>query len=377
SSYNRELQNNIIEKLCEVIQSSINISSGPLMKVGIFTGKEEDYVMIAIHHLVVDAISWKILIDDLNRGYIQAIMQRSIQLNGKTISYKSWIMHINEYATNTGFDSERQYWDKIKKSAELFYVKDDGFVFEATTKRSLSYKKCVVNSELTDKLVHKALKKYSTKVNDLLLTALGRTLYHVTHNSNIVISLESHGRHDVGKDVQIDETIGWFTNIYPVEIPVKDNIKDDIITTKECLRSIPNNGMGFSLLQDYDSLTTDVIFNYLGELNYKETDKENTLVVVDMSTGKNIADDNLMMYGIMIDAQIVNETVILSLLYDNGRYRDSYIDNFLNCYKTCLEEIVEHCTRDEEVIKTVSDVGAKDLEEFELDELNNLLEMLN
>ncbi|SHM51676.1 surfactin family lipopeptide synthetase A [Anaerosporobacter mobilis DSM 15930] len=377
SSYNKESQSDIIEKLCEVIQSSINILSGPLMKVGIFTGKEEDYVMIAIHHLVVDAISWKILLDDLNRGYSQVIMQQSIQLTKKTISYKSWILHVNEYATNTGFEKERKYWDKIKKSAELFYVKDDCFVFNASTNRALSYKKSVVNSELTNKLTHKALKKYSTKVNDLLLTALARTLYHVTHNSNIVISLESHGRHDVGKNVQNDGTIGWFTNIYPVEIPVKDCIKDDIITTKECLRSIPNNGMGISLLEDYDSLITDVIFNYLGELNYKEADKENKLVVVDMSTGKNIADDNLMVYGIMIDAQIVNETVIISLQYDNGRYSDCYIDNFLSHYNTCLQEIIEHCTSDEEIIKTVSDVGAKDLEEFELDELNNLLEMLN
>ncbi|MBJ8194042.1 hypothetical protein JDS79_45935, partial [Bacillus cereus] len=76
----------------------MDLSNGPLVKVGLFKTNEGDHLLIAIHHLVVDGVSWRIILEDLDIGYRQALNNDEIKFSKKTDSFKDWAQRLDEYA---------------------------------------------------------------------------------------------------------------------------------------------------------------------------------------------------------------------------------------------------------------------------------------
>ncbi|PFO61644.1 non-ribosomal peptide synthetase, partial [Bacillus cereus] len=103
-----------IEEAANAIQSSIDLREGPLMKLGLFQCKEGDHLLIVIHHLVVDGVSWRILLEDIETGYEQAINGEEIQLPQKTDSFKLWAEQLTRYANSPEMEKEREYWNEIE-----------------------------------------------------------------------------------------------------------------------------------------------------------------------------------------------------------------------------------------------------------------------
>lgn len=83
------------------LQQSINLQEGPLLHAALFKTLTGDYLFLAIHHLVVDGVSWRILLEDLSAGYQQAAAGQTIQLPPKTDSYQEYARRIQEYAQSS------------------------------------------------------------------------------------------------------------------------------------------------------------------------------------------------------------------------------------------------------------------------------------
>ncbi|WP_255288871.1 condensation domain-containing protein, partial [Bacillus cereus] len=180
-----------IEEAVNAIQSSIDLREGPLMKLGLFQCEEGDHLLIVIHHLVVDGVSWRILLEDIGTGYEQAINGEEIQLPQKTDSFQLWTEQLSLYANSPEMEKEREYWNEIEqiptgllpkdKEQDCGLIKDSEVITVQWT------------ASETEQLLKHANRAYNTEINDLLLTALGMGIHKWTGMERIAVNLEGHG----------------------------------------------------------------------------------------------------------------------------------------------------------------------------------------
>ena len=104
-----------VEEEAGILQSSMDLKQGPLVNAGLFKTKEGDYLFLAIHHLVVDGVSWRILFEDITTGYWQAVNGEEIKLPAKTDSFKEWSEKLYEYADSEELQKEIPYWSALEQ----------------------------------------------------------------------------------------------------------------------------------------------------------------------------------------------------------------------------------------------------------------------
>ncbi|MBE5097604.1 condensation domain-containing protein, partial [Bacillus thuringiensis] len=351
-----------IEEAVNKIQSSIDLREGPLMKLGLFQCEEGDHLLIVIHHLVVDGVSWRILLEDIGTGYEQVKNGEEIQLPQKTDSFQLWAEQLTRYANNPEMEKEREYWNEIEKIPMELLPKDEeqdcGLIKDGEN-ITIQW-----TASETEQLLKQANRAYSTEINDLLLTALGRAIHKWTGMENIVVNLEGHGRESILSDLDITRTVGWFTSQYPVILPIeaKDDLSYQIKNIKEGLRHIPNKGIGYGLLKYLSekqekhnfTLKPEISFNYLGQF---DQDLENsTMQISSYSSGLSANTDQLRVFVLDINSMILDGKMLLTINYNRKQYHRETIEQLANGLQESLQEIIKHCVTKEQAELTPSDI---------------------
>jgi non-ribosomal peptide synthase protein (TIGR01720 family) len=278
-----------MERIADDVHTSFDLRLPPLLKAALFAlgvGRRP-YLFLVAHHLVVDGVSWRILLDDLDTAYQQAVRGEAIDLGPKTTSVQDWAQRLSEYVSAGGLDHELDHWASALDGSEL-PVDDAQPEAEAST-RTVSV---LLSTEETDALLRAAPTVYRTRINDVLLAALAWVLSRWTGRERVSIDLEGHGREEVLDGVDLSRTVGWFTTIFPVALDVvtsdEPNWRDLIKSTRRQLRAIPGNGFGFGALRYLGSpatrerLSTDgpgsqIVFNYLGQWDARSQDADRSL----------------------------------------------------------------------------------------------------
>lgn len=362
-----------IEETGSKIQASLNIYQGPLIKTALFSAADQDYFMISIHHLVVDGISWRIILEDFCNGYQQELCGNCIQLPEKTASYITWSKTLQQFAKSTVLQKEIPYWSRINKEMEFY----NGTICPDADRVENGYGTTgfLLSETLTRDLLYQAGQAYHTEINDILLAALGSAGRRWTGNRKIPLHLEGHGREEIHDEIDITRTVGWFTSIFPILLEAFDDKEKMLIATKEMLRHIPNRGMGYGVIvnsNDYEleESKAEICFNYLGQWK-EEFSPGNCIEISEMTCGMDIAESNRLNNNISVNGQVVNDKLSISILYDRNKYNTTSIDRFCNFYKVSLSEFIEFCTSKNESVKTASDYN-EELTEDVLDELLTL-----
>ena len=361
-----------IGKMCSKIQSEIDLANGPLVKTALFKMEKEEHLMIAIHHLVVDGVSWRILLEDLKNAYEQRVAGRTVSLPQKTASFMEWSRLLKEYGESDGLKKELDYWNDIRKLSAAGNIPP-----QKEGEYQLHYKEVGLNGEKTSVLIYEAGKAYTTEINDLLLSGLALAVKELTGQDKLSIQLEGHGREKIHRDIAIDRTVGWFTTIYPVIVKAGKDIRDTIIMTKEMLRKVPDHGIGYGILSCltgvYKPEALSVGFNYLGELG-EAVKRVNEIEISDYSTGASIATENQLEPPIAFNGSVRNGALVFGVSYDTGRYAEDFISRLGHAFINALEDIINHCMGLEEQVKTASDYG---LEDWNTDEFEKLLDIVH
>ncbi|NDA90737.1 MAG: gramicidin biosynthesis protein, partial [Alphaproteobacteria bacterium] len=241
-------------------QSNFNIEKGPVYAIGYIYGYNDgsSRIVFALHHLIVDTVSWRVLIEDLRNIYNQK------DLGPKGSSYRQWVNAVKKYA-NT-HKNEEDYW--INLTSDYNNQLNKLILSENT----LNYANLALNQKLTQQLIRETNKAYNTQINDILLTALGYALFEFTGSKINHVILEGHGREEIDSTIDITRTVGWFTTMYPVRLEIKEKLDDSIKNIKETLRQVPNKGIGYGVIVGYMGKSLpEVSFNYLGQFNTEET----------------------------------------------------------------------------------------------------------
>ncbi|MBE0339769.1 non-ribosomal peptide synthetase, partial [Paenibacillus sp. 23TSA30-6] len=367
-----------IEEKANAIQSSIRLDEGPLLKLGLFHCADGDHLLITVHHLVIDGISWRIIFEDFATGYEQAVQGEAIRLPYKTDSFAAWAERLSQYANSPAMDSERAFWRYLAQSKWMPLPKDldiaEGEIFLMRDSQTVIV---AWSEQETRLLLQEAHRAYNTEVNDLLLTALGTALYNWSGQERVLVNLEGHGREAIMPDIDITRTVGWFTSQYPVLLDVdgKAEVGQRIKRVKEDLRHVPQKGIGYGILkymsQDVNdeelAFQPDISFNYLGQF---DQDLENSDIQFSSYTGgEPISDSTLLEQPLNVNGVITAGVLTLEISYDRKVYHTENVENFAQLLRESLQEVIVHCASKERSELSPSDVLFKGLRLEQLEQL--------
>jgi amino acid adenylation domain-containing protein/non-ribosomal peptide synthase protein (TIGR01720 family) len=264
-----------VEQACARLQTGFDLQRGPLFVAALLATPSGARLFLAAHHLVVDAVSWRILLEDLEIAYGQIAAGEPVRLPARTTSWKRWAERLAEHARSSEVREELAFWLSAPSAAPLPVDRPEG---ENTVGASASVA-IELSPEATEALLRRAPAAWHTRVDDLLLAALARTVARWTGGSRVRIDLEGHGREEIAPGVDLSRTVGWFTAIHPVTLDLMgaEEPGEAIRTVKEQLRAVPHHGLGWGLLRwlgeknDTERLAAlppaEIAFNNLGQLD--------------------------------------------------------------------------------------------------------------
>lgn len=364
------------------IQSSMDVHTGPLMKLGLFHMHDGSRVMIAIHHLIIDGVSWRILFEDFELLYQQLKKENPFSLPAKTSAYQTWSQQLRTYTETSSFSRAMDYWENIDFVAakRLEADKPEG---DKLNKQS-RIAKFQLDKNYSDKLLREVHASFNTQINDLLLAGLLLSIYKKYGHDQVLIELEGHGREELQEGIDVSRTVGWFTSMYPVLLSGKsDRLSQLIKQVKESLRRVPNKGMDYLFHKYFSELKSNttqqptaspqIVFNYFGQIDADLGDR--SFLIADEVPGDIMSQDELLAYEWDITGIIQEGQLSMSLKYSTDRYESETIDEVMQLYKESLQEIISYCANYGKTELTPADLTFKGLSIPQLDELQNAYEI--
>ncbi|AOL27289.1 plipastatin non-ribosomal peptide synthetase PpsC [Bacillus subtilis] len=367
------------------LQQSINLQEGPLLHAALFKTLTGDYLFLAIHHLVVDGVSWRILLEDLSAGYQQAAAGQTIQLPPKTDSYQEYARRIQEYAQSSKLIREEAYWRTVEEQqdAELPYEIPHHVNIDFSKRDSLSFSLTEADTAVLLQNINHA---YGTDTQDILLTAASLAICEWTGGSMLRIAMEGHGREHILPELDISRTVGWFTSMYPALISFENHryeLGTALKTVKDTLGRIPNKGVGYGMLKYLThpenksitfSKTPEISFNYLGQFN--DIERQDTFRPSSLGSGKDITHTWKREQIIEMSAMAADKKLHFNLSYPPARFHRNTMEQLINRIEHFLLDIMKHCAGQQKTEKTLSDFSSQSLTAEDLDSISSLVEEL-
>ena len=370
------------EALFAEAQRSLDLQTGPLLRALLVDGPQgQQRLFIAIHHLVVDGVSWRVLLDDLQTVYRQLDAEQSVKLPAKTSAFKDWAARLQAYAGSESLREELSWWQTqlAGPSADLPCENPQG----GRQHRHAQTVSVRLDAERTQQLLQQAPRAYRTQVNDLLLTALARVLCHWSGQPSVLIQLEGHGRETLFDEIDLTRTVGWFTSAYPLRLTPHTSeeaaeLGASIKAIKEQLRAVPHKGLGYGVLRYLaDDLSqrsmaalpnAPVTFNYLGQFDQSFA-SDALFHPLDEAVGAAHDPQAPLPNELSIDSQVYGGELLLRWTFSAERYEAQTIQALADAYLGELQSLIAHCLHDSAGGLTPSDFPLAKLTQAQLDAL--------
>ncbi|ODG96161.1 non-ribosomal peptide synthetase [Nostoc sp. KVJ20] len=372
-----EEQQIVIKATDAELQASLNLSTGAIAQVTLFRlgNDKPGRLLFIIHHLVVDGISWRILLEDLATAYQQISRGEAIKLPPKTTSFQYWSDRLTEYAKSS---NELNYWlseSSLKVTAlpvDYPSSKEDN-TLASTASVSLS-----LTEEQTRALLQDVPSAYNTQINDVLLTALVQSFAQWTGERSLLVDLEGHGREDLFEDVDLSRTVGWFTTLFPVHLQLEevDPLEEALKSVKEQLRRIPNRGIGYGVLRYLhpdekirtklqDLPQAQVSFNYLGQFDQVLKASAVLGLAEEFKAEQSLVNQRRHLLG--VSGFIRAERLEMTWNYSEKIHKRDTIEGLAFGFIEALRSLITHCQSPGAIGHTPSDFSAARLSQKQLD----------
>ncbi|MGW5537840.1 non-ribosomal peptide synthase/polyketide synthase [Streptomyces sp. NPDC004009] len=282
-------------KAADELHASFDLAQGPQLRAALFTGGPDRpvFLLLVVHHLVVDAVSWRILRDDLETAYRQAVQGGPVALGERGTSFREWSRRLAAHVAEGGLDHELPHWEQAVDVEPAAVDPDPDPAPAAGPAATVDVE---LDEDDTAALLRAAPTAYRTRVNDVLLAALALALARWTGHDRVRLDLEGHGREDLLDGVDLSRTVGWFTTVYPVALQVPDpgapgadrDWRSLVKSVRRQLRAVPGNGIGYGALRTFGApgvrgrlgshAHSQVVFNYLGQWDARPETAEGGLI---------------------------------------------------------------------------------------------------
>jgi amino acid adenylation domain-containing protein/non-ribosomal peptide synthase protein (TIGR01720 family) len=334
------------------LQASLNISQGPLLTSCLLELSDGQALFLAAHHLVVDLVSWRVILADLEKllaATSGATSPPSLEHEG--VSMPAWTEALIQRSTEYDIDSvlpftvpaaDFSFWD-MHSGKETNIMADTA---------SLQVR---VDVASTTALLGPANVAFGTDPDDLMISALLFSFRSIfpERSSIPTIYTESHGRNAWDDGIDLSRTVGWLTTIYPVAVSDWGNVNRDLLWTvrrvKDIRRSFPGKGLPYFA---YRYLTEEgrvafehhedmeILFNYLGQ--YQQLQKSDTIIQQISETALSTQDsaDSTNRLALMdVVAAVEGSELVLSLGYNVKMLHKDRFQAWLDSFKNMLETL--------------------------------------
>ncbi|MCG8915317.1 condensation domain-containing protein [Actinokineospora sp. PR83] len=251
-------------------QAGLDPDAGRMVRAVWFdAGADPGLLLLVVHHLVVDGVSWRVIIDDL-----RAAWETGAATTVPGTSLRGWARLLGEQATRPAALAELAVWREVGSHRPGLPLRRalDPATDTTATLRSLTR---TLPAEHTEPLLSTVPARFHGGVDDVLLAGLA-----LAAQDGLLVELEGHGRETevaeaAGLRADLSTTVGWFTSAYPVHLAPATDAEKAVKTVKEQLRALPRDGIGFGLLRHLNPSTRaelahikpPVSFNYLGRFS--------------------------------------------------------------------------------------------------------------
>ncbi|BAZ51969.1 amino acid adenylation domain-containing protein [Nostoc sp. NIES-4103] len=375
-----ENQPKTLEAASGQLQASLNISTEPLIRAALFQLgiNQPNRLLIVIHHLAVDGVSWRILLEDLLNAYQQLSRGEVMQLPPKTSAFKDWAERLTEYSQAAELTDELNYWLADSKAIATSWPVDYPSSQQVNTIATTAVVSMSLSMEQTRVLLQEAPSTYNTQINDILLTALVQSFAQWTKQRSLLIHLEGHGREEIFEDIDLSRTVGWFTSLFPVylELPKDNHPGNALKSVKEQLRRIPKRGIGYGVLrylsqnaQQFQKLPRpEVSFNYLGQFEQQLLESANWGFVQESAGTEHHQQQNR--YHLLdISGLIISGKLEINWTYSEKVHQRKTIERLAQWFIEALQTLIDHCKSPNAGGYTPSDFPEAELSQAELDEI--------
>ncbi|HJU40182.1 MAG TPA: condensation domain-containing protein, partial [Tahibacter sp.] len=231
------------------VQGSLDPASGPMIRATCFAlGRDvPGRVLLVVHHLVVDGVSWRLLREDLETAYLAAKAGKAPSLPPKTTSMRTWAERSDAFARTTEVENALPHWLAVAKTPPTVLPADA----DAGAASDLRRFTVALGEDETRAVLQALPKAFRTRINDVLLGGLARALQRVAASETFRIDLEGHGREHIADDVDVSRTVGWFTTLFPIalDVPSGGDAAEAALAVRDRLREVPHRGMSHGLLR--------------------------------------------------------------------------------------------------------------------------------
>jgi len=370
-----ELSAAITAKASE-LQRSLDIEHGPLMQVIAFRcGTHLPYrVLFLVHHLAVDAISWRVLLDDFAVAYQQLQRNETMRLPAKTSSFKHWAEGLETYAQSAALAKEAPFWLAQARQQLPPLPVDHQTPPEANTEGAARSVIVTLDTAETRELLQDVPKAYHTQINDALLAAVATAFREWTGSPQLRIDLEGHGREPILDRVDLSRTVGWLTAIYPVVLDTTAfaDAGSALPAIKEQLRQIPQHGIGYGLARYLNPRlalnahlvqqpSPEVTFNYLGQFVADDT-STNLFTPAREAAGPEISPENRRAHLLEVLGSVTDGQLRFIWVYCPAIHDQATIERLAQRFVDALRAIIAHCKS--------PDAGGATPSDFPLAQLN-------
>lgn len=314
----------LMEPHINALAEQVWLDKQPLIQTILFkTPDMGDHLFILAHHLIVDTVSWWILLEDLELAYSKILADETFSLGSKTTSMQTWSQQLHSYSSSKKLLNEVELWENVN------------------TRLKSSFKFPPANGEMKPQKVTCELPIKETRalistnaqlgfgMNHLLLTLHGRAMTKIFGPQSFAIAIENHGREDCFDDIDVSRTIGWFTSMYPMVLDqtASATLKDDIDKTHATMQAIPDKGIGYGILHNADTINNgsrpEASFNYYGMV---EADS-NQSTLVDCNF---LALEQPLQHAMEFSAAIKNGKLHIELAFNSSKISLASADQWLS-----------------------------------------------
>jgi amino acid adenylation domain-containing protein/non-ribosomal peptide synthase protein (TIGR01720 family) len=369
-----------LESAAATLQRSLDLTAGPLVRAAVFHvgSMGPDRFLMSVHHLVVDGVSWRILLEDLESLYRGLADGGEVALPPRTTSFRRWAERLVEHARDAAVVAQAERWLELLRSpAPILPVDHEsgGNTVASTASILVS-----LGPEETRALLQEVPRAYRTQINDVLLTAVVEAFAGWTGSRRLWIDLEGHGREEVFPDLDVSRTVGWFTTVYPVLVDLEGTTAagEALTAVKEQLRAVPERGFPYGLVRYLGDAGArrrlaavphpEVIFNYLGQLD-QAVAAGRLFRGARESAGPGRSERHARTHLIEINGSVAGGRLSMVWTYSESRHRRGTVEALAGRFAEALRALIAHCASPEAAGYTPADFPLAALDRETLDRL--------
>ncbi|QWP75371.1 amino acid adenylation domain-containing protein [Lysobacter sp. K5869] len=372
-----------VTERCNHWQRGFDLERGPLLRVVHFAparAGERGRLLLLAQHFVVDGVSWRVLLADVERAYAQAAAGETPALEAKTDSFQHWGEALTDYAGSQQLAAQKTFWLEQCRRDVAPWTSDFG---DASGDVGLMSDNALVSASLeldhTRALQHDCAGAYRTQINELLLAGAYLGLRAWSGHAAFRLRMEGHGREDLFDGVDLTQTMGYFTSIYPLVIESgSDDPGEAIKAIKEQYRAVPQHGIGFGIarhLGDDAELAAaadalgppDLEFNYLGQFD-QVLNADTAFQAAPESVGDKVGPRRKRVRRIGLTGRIFGGRLSLALDYSRTQYRAETVQALADAMIDGLRRVVAHCLAPGAGARTPSDFPLARADQARLDQ---------